>query len=310
MTEFDKDIEEVKELINLSIKQGFYGYFYNSETVKPFRKYARTYFSTNENINGYLKFISNDNYNNALTVLASGDHLFNLINKGLKNIDTFDINRLAIYFVFGLKFAMIRKFSYEEYQKINNIIINRYTTLDMLTDILKSLLPFMDERLKEFWGIIIEYNYNLQKMNSKPINLIKMLTQNMEGFRICQRGNIYLQNKEEYLKLKNLLDKVNITYTNTDINNLPNNKYDLILFSNIISYYKAMYDQFLTLEKINEFLNMLNQNGTIFFNYFFENEIHKKKDEAKMLKDAQFSFWDIQPLSNLYDDDVIVLKRR
>ena len=82
MTEFDKDIEEVKELINLSIKQGFYGYFYNSETVKPFRKYARTYFSTNENINGYLKFISNDNYNNALTVLASGDHLFNLINKG------------------------------------------------------------------------------------------------------------------------------------------------------------------------------------------------------------------------------------
>ncbi len=306
MTNLDKDIEEVKKLIELSVKQGYYGF---KDNVKPFRAYAKTYFSTNENINGYLKLMSKE-YSSALTVLSSGDQLFNLINEGINNIDTFDINRIAIYLVFGLKFGMIRKYNYEKYKEVCNTLIDPHIQIDLLTDILNSLLPYMAKKLKIFWQAIINYNYYLQKGQNESISLINMLTQNMKDYKLARRGNKYLYNEKEYLKLKNALDNTKITFTTTDINHLPSGEYDLILLSNIMSYYQKMYGLSLNMDIINDILKRLKYNGIIFFNYIFENEIRKKKNDIDFLLTNGFSSLVVQPISNLHEEDIVILKRK
>ena len=59
----------------------------------------------------------------ALSVLASGDHVFNLIYYGILNIDTFDTNRLTEYYALGLKRAALLAFTYEEYLLFNQKLI-------------------------------------------------------------------------------------------------------------------------------------------------------------------------------------------
>ena len=63
-----------------------------TNVFEPFSKYSKGYLWTNENIKEYInkKYISE--YNSALSVTGSGDHLFNLILNNVLNIDTFDTN--------------------------------------------------------------------------------------------------------------------------------------------------------------------------------------------------------------------------
>ena len=78
-----------------------------TNVFEPFSKYSKGYLWTNENIKEYInkKYISE--YNSALSVTGSGDHLFNLILNNVLNIDTFDTNTLTEYNVLGLKKALI-----------------------------------------------------------------------------------------------------------------------------------------------------------------------------------------------------------
>ena len=105
----DDAINEVKKLINNQVIN-------NNISVQgnAFAGFQKTYFFTNENINAYLNLVDLTDKNNALTVLASGDQLFNLINKEITEIDTFDINKLTEYYVFGIRMAMIEKYNYKE----------------------------------------------------------------------------------------------------------------------------------------------------------------------------------------------------
>ena len=90
---------------------------YQSYRADEHSKYSKIYFWTNENVDAYLNLVTFEGKDSALSVLASGDQLFNLICKGIINIDTFDSNKLTEYFAFGLKRAAILKYSYQDYIK-------------------------------------------------------------------------------------------------------------------------------------------------------------------------------------------------
>ena len=167
-------IEKTKEYIKKQVKIDRV-----SLINEPFSKYQKVYLSTNENIKEYLDLVSFKNKTNALTVLASGDHAFNLITKGILNIDTFDTNILTTYYVFGLKYAMILKYSYKEYLNILSILTNKQTNLELITTIIKDLLPYMDLKYRNYWNEIIDYNYNIQKDKSNHINIIYLLFMNI-----------------------------------------------------------------------------------------------------------------------------------
>lgn len=258
-------LNEVKRIIDNQVKNN--KILFQGEAFTGFQK---TYFTTNENIKGYLNLVNIDNKNNALTVLASGDQFFNLINKGITNIDTFDINRLTEYYVFGLRMAMIEKYSYDEYLKINNLLLSEKTSFDILNDILYSLLPNMDNKYRIFWKEILDYNYSLQNQKKEKLNIIRML---FFGFSNNMKYNNYLLNEEEYNNMKFNLKRVKVNFNSvnaTELHKIYNKKYDLILLSNILDYIHNHFGMNWEIKKyIKNLYKIANEDAIIFLHYLF-----------------------------------------
>ena len=238
---------------------------------EPFSKYSKGYLWTNEKIKEYInkKYISE--YNSALSVTASGDHLFNLILNNVLNIDTFDTNTLTEYNVLGLKKALIEKFKYNDFLTICELIANNMLTLEETTYLIKDLLPLMDKKYRKYWQKISEYNYQLQKNNDEYLDLFAMLFINITEKNKFIRRNSYLMGKDNYDKFKENMMRANINFYCTNAINIldtfPNQKYDVILLSNILDYITINwnYEQLRKFE--DELLFITNNNGKIFLAY-------------------------------------------
>lgn len=242
-----------------------------TNVFEPFSKYSKGYLWTNENIKEYInkKYISE--YNSALSVTASGDHLFNLILNNVLNIDTFDTNTLTEYNVLGLKKALIEKFKYNDFLTICELIANNMLTLEETTYLIKDLLPLMDKKYRKYWQKISEYNYQLQKNNDECLDLFAMLFINITEKNNFIRRNSYLMGKDNYDKFKENMMRANINFYCTNAINIldtfPNQKYDVILLSNILDYITINwnYEQLRKFE--DELLFITNNNGKIFLAY-------------------------------------------
>lgn len=242
-----------------------------TNVFEPFSKYSKGYLWTNENIKEYInkKYISE--YNSALSVTASGDHLFNLILNNVLNIDTFDTNTLTEYNVLGLKKALIEKFKYNDFLTICELIANNMLTLEETTYLIKDLLPLMDKKYRKYWQNISEYNYQLQKNNDEYLDLFAMLFININEKNNFIRRNSYLMGKDNYDKFKENMMRANINFYCTNAINIldtfPNQKYDVILLSNILDYITINwnYEQLRKFE--DELLFITNNNGKIFLAY-------------------------------------------
>lgn len=242
-----------------------------TNVFEPFSKYSKGYLWTNENIKEYInkKYISE--YNSALSVTASGDHLFNLILNNVLNIDTFDTNTLTEYNVLGLKKALIEKFKYNDFLTICELIANNMLTLEETTYLIKDLLPLMDKKYRKYWQNISEYNYQLQKNNDECLDLFAMLFININEKNNFIRRNSYLVGKDNYDKFKENMMRANINFYCTNAINIldtfPNQKYDVILLSNILDYITINwnYEQLRKFE--DELLFITNNNGKIFLAY-------------------------------------------
>ena len=242
-----------------------------TNVFEPFSKYSKGYLWTNENIKEYInkKYISE--YNSALSVTASGDHLFNLILNNVLNIDTFDTNTLTEYNVLGLKKALIEKFKYNDFLTICELIANNMLTLEETTYLIKDLLPLMDKKYRKYWQNIFEYNYQLQKNNDEYLDLFAMLFININEKNNFIRRNSYLMGKDNYDKFKENMMSANINFYCINAINIldtfPNQKYDVILLSNILDYITINwnYEQLRKFE--DELLFITNNNGKIFLAY-------------------------------------------
>ena len=118
--------------------------------------YDYFYSFTNENINAYTELIDN-NPQSALTVLASGDQPYNLITKGILDIDTFDINLMTEFYALGLKRAMILKYNHDEFINIVLKIMRYQFTIEEEIEFIIDLLPYMDTEYRLFWKTIVDY---------------------------------------------------------------------------------------------------------------------------------------------------------
>jgi len=248
----------------------------------PFSEYQKVYFSTNENINGYLNLVDFNNKYNALSVMSSGDHIFNLITNNILNIDTFDTNKLTEYYVLGLKRALVLKYNYKEYIETFLKLSSESTTLDEITSIILDLTKYMENEHQKFWSKIAEYNYKEQNRRKVFLNILLMFA--MEGSCIDENniltGNRYLQDEEAYNITKTNLNLANISFKNANAVNLSQNfskTYDTLLLSNIPDYFWIKWSDSWQYNKLKEYEEKLfeisNENATIFLNYIFENKI-------------------------------------
>ena len=249
----------------------------------PYTKYSRFHLSTNENIGAYLKELP-AGANSALSILSSGDHVFNLINNGVLSIDAFDNNRLTEYYALGIKRAMIAKYTYEEYISVLQKFYNPDISLVEITEIIMDLLDYMDEPYRTFWENLANYNYKSQKNSDKPLNLMLMLS--TRDFQMTReqliRRNEYLQNETTYENLRRLNGIANISFKPTDAFCLAksfNDTYDTILLSNILDYFiyrwghNYMYEELALFLK--ELMPLLNPNGVFFIHYNLFNTNNK-----------------------------------
>lgn len=247
---------------------------------KPFSTYQKVYFSTNENIKLYMEKSGISHMNSALSVMAGGDHVFNLVEKGISNIDTFDTNALTEFYVLGIRRAMIMRYSYKEYLITLDKLLDINISLEKLTTILLDLLPYMDLRYKDYWKQIIDFNYKSQLEKGININLFSLLFIDIVSSEKLLERNSYLENENVYNKFKTNLINSNIRFKNVDALMLPkefDGKYDVLILSNILEYLQSYfskksgyYNSFKVMKDyIDELFTLMNDGSKIFLMYVF-----------------------------------------
>ena len=229
--------------------------------------YNKFYKMTNENQLSLWKNFELSSDKQVLTVLSSGDQMFNLINKGVTDIDTFDINRLTEYYALGFKKRAIEALTYFQFEKL-------FCLYKKKMDLEEYVIGNMDGEYKWFWQ---EYKYAL-KQQGYDASIFDLAISSEPGIW-RHRTNNYLETETAFSSLQQKLINANIKFQCANIKDLPTKfgTYDLIYLSNIFDYYdEILYPQYsceIALKKAIEltkeiFAKNLKTSGEMLFSYF------------------------------------------
>ncbi len=250
--------------------------FWGNHKTK-FYKYSSVYPFTTENLTGTFNYFDFKD-KRILTICGSGDHILNAILLGAKSVDAFDINVYS-YMYFNLKKAAIKALSYEEFIEYFYLKDGfgeekeKYPNAMNIKNYWK-ISQYLDPDTKFFWdSLYLEFDgfeIRTSELFSDDIGLEKEVI----------LSNPYLD-KENYYKLRDIIDKCPVKFINTDIKELKDKikkSYDFIHLSNIVSYIsfcedteddemKALYKY---KEIVMELSKSLNENGIIVIAYLYE----------------------------------------
>ena len=203
----------------------------------PYHENSFIYRTTNEQINKYQDFLKNRE--NTLSIIASGNQILNTIYEGTKNITGFDISTFPKYYL-ELQIAALNTFGLKDY--INFI----YGDIDdeEFDDMYYTINPILEKESREFWDRLLNF------FDFSEITASTLFSNEIVSPRNITKKNIYLQNEENYQRLKNNIQQVNLEYITGDIFSLAkklDTKYDFINLSSIIYYndlnrYKEMLE--------------------------------------------------------------------
>lgn len=249
---------------------------------EEFKTYARGYLFTTEYIDQYLKQLKISK-GKALTVLSSGDHIFNLLLRGVTNIDAFDINKLN-YFTFYLKRAFILHLSFYEFKKLETYF-SKDQYLPYVYEYLHRSKMDMPEEVFHYYESLIQYKYTKKERQNS-----------LRGLYIPSRtsyipSNTYLKKEASYMELRKKLEDLKLTLYFGDAREIPPNlesEYDIILLSNIADYIGSKsapleYEDFKKF--IDSYFSLLNKEGVVvsylyglFYKYIIQNS-HITKEQ-------------------------------
>ena len=270
-----------KTIIDVEMTKKLIEEHHNDKNLEDYSPYKSVYLWTNEDIRNTLRVLKMNNKERALCVLSSGDHLFNLLVDGYKEVDTYDINMLAEYTSLGLKRAMIIKYPYLEFKyRMDKIQSNSYSYEEEIEEII-GCFDYMEEEHKLYFMELIdsiarkeiELKAKDQSMQHLLDHLLKK-TQTKKTDYIL--GNNYLDNEINYEILRDRLKNTTINFIPRNILRKENKrkKYDFIHLSNILDYAylewgkKWKYNKLLRLEK--NLSKELNEDGLLLIYYIFQ----------------------------------------
>lgn len=235
-----------------------------------FSEYDSIYAFTNENIKGYFNKL-NMEQNDILTVAGSGDHIFESLLRTPKSIKAFDINRLTKYYI-GLKETAIRTLELNEFITFFCRDKNYYDVFN--EQIYKKIRANLQEQEIIFW------DYLYSRFPGQTLRTSNLFHDTEESYKFLKHSLYYFQS-QYYNKLKEILIKQREENRDVDIEifditkkQIPlNNKFDIILLSNIADYLEEFYDK----NHLENFKNLitqklntsLNHNGIICAAYLF-----------------------------------------
>ena len=232
----------------------------------------RIYFSSNEN----LKLLF-DNINvkdkDVFCVLASSDQLFYSYYNGAKNVDTYDINKLTLYYYYLRKWVIQYSNCYYPDERLGNEYI--YNILSKV-----KVKSQEEEDAYNYWMIYVRtvFNYMTHKIFFKSSYIDKNRISDVN-------------------KIKDIVSDIDLSFRNIDISSDDlniNKKYDVIITSNISEYF------FDNVVKINNYRinmnNLLKEDGVIVSSLIFSNYVNSV--EKKMFSKE----YDIRELPYYRDD--------
>ena len=201
--------------------------------------YNRIYFHSNEDLR---QLFSNIDVNNkdVLSVLASGDQVFHLYDRGSRHIDLFDINKLTVYY-FYLRMWIIKY--------LNCFYPPLYIDNNYICRLLKIVRPngYEEHEAFEYWTKFIR-KYNLNNRTQF------FIYGNCPGMNdIC-----------DFSTIKDKLENDKRRFFNIDISKNAfkiKNKYDLIYTSNLSECINYSVDTFIKYR--NNIERLLKDNGLV-----------------------------------------------
>lgn len=266
-TELENDISQVTNKVLLP---------FSCEPIYNCKDFRKTYFITNENLH-FFDGLDTNNINNALTVLGSGDQLFNLVYKGVNNIETFDKNKMALYFALGIKKTAIEVLNYQQFLSFFENINEPDNSSN-----LEYIISSSETRYRKFWesivAVIKEYDLSL--------------------FCLCygdiKKLNAYCKDEQSFLTTKQNLKEAKINFKHLLVQEIPDNYdfFDFIYLSNIMDYYSNELTKVLSPNDINSLklalINSIKKNnlsskgqiylynmGNIIYNHFLNGVSYK-----------------------------------
>lgn len=228
----------------------------NTYGHKDFKGYNPCYKFSNENISEYYP----EKIKNALTVCGSGDQVLCAILNGAQKIDCFDSNPLT-YYTMMLKIYLIKNLDYETFLDFYSLSNNTSSQKNIY-----NIIHIDNEVVRIFWDEVFKNTPDIENIFNK----------NDDKSESLFKGIPYL-NKENFYKLKSIIDNCEINFITCDIFEIFKHftqEYDFINFSNIFDY---LSDISSTLKYakliIDAKTNHLTNNGTIIVNYSW-NKMH------------------------------------
>lgn len=214
-----------------------------------FENYSKIYPHTNENLNEYIDDLSGKT---VLTVSASGDQKLNMIGKGAKRIDTFDINKYSPLYE-NLKLCAVRYLDYEDGYKF-------------LSKLDKDIYFKFNTSLAQYERMFFDYlfkNYDIDTIYKK------LFEKDCKNYVI---NNNYFDENTFY-SIKKRIRKVEMNHYSCNLYQAPNffnTTYDRIYLSNI-SEYQLDTNRFL--RYINYLKCFLSDEGKIYYAYLYNTYI-------------------------------------
>ena len=261
---------------------------YMKSLSSSFGNYSKLYSFTTENIYGFLK---NYDLNNkkVLTVAGSGDQRLNLLLMGASDVTCFDINPLS-RMQLELKDAAIKNVNYEKFVKFFGAYTKKYGDYYKMLDsrIFSEIEKDLDNDTYTFFNYIIN-----QSDSIKPKNVYFDFFDNKLNKLV--KFNNYLE-QENYIKLKNIIKYKKINFIRSNIidlkDNIKDEKYDMILLSNISDYthnlyaYNDLENYYKLILSLTDNLNMygIMQVGYIYNNYSEHDGVGSFHNKSKRQK--------------------------
>lgn len=272
----------------------------NEATVNPSLYNEMPYIISTQNMR-YLDKVTGQPDNTCI-VLGSGDTLFDLLSRGIKNITAVEISDLQIL-VYKLRRAALLTLNKNEFEDFI-VASGGLKFLD------KDIYKYVSEALKDDE---VSYNVwnNMFEMNPKE-DLIKYFFKGIGIDPYKARSSLkYYKKYPTYKKIQDNLSSANIKIVNDDIFNYLMNskeKFDYIDLSNVLLFVYQLLcndDEKLFAKKLDNikqiYENNLNIAGTLVFDYLFGIDIASlsKKD-----KDPKY----IEYIKRIYEITYMYLK--
>ena len=225
---------------------------------KPKDLFGKTFYCSNERLKDLFNNFSLED-KDVFTVLASGDHYFHAYYNGAKKVDTFDRNKLTLYYFYIRKWIIEY---YDRYYPARGLLFDTKNYIKKLLDVVECRSED-EKKAFAFWKIFID----------KDINLVD---NNIFFFSKYIEDNEIKDNE----RLREIVNKpLSFIQEDVGIRVKKDKKYDLIVASNLLEYIHEP----LQLKRVrNNFNSILNDGGQIICSYVIDDEeigvIKRQKD--------------------------------